>query len=185
MNGRRHYEFEISRPGESTIHNYPEPFERDDHFYRVLSAPLLDPFIERSPDHVSSPSPACASSGATSRRAGANDQLKFNGFNVINAATAPSSRRVLAVFNFDKNSDGVSDTSASLAPFSSLAFLTGVDNYMPSSPDASGTIAVREDAVHIPRPADDKRPRTGRRSLHTVGLLQGLRREGRTEVAHG
>ena len=43
---------------------------------------------------------------------GGNDELKFNGFNVINEATAPRSRRVLAVFNFDKNSDGVSDTSA-------------------------------------------------------------------------
>ena len=63
---------------------------------------------------------------------------------MINAAIAPRSRRVLAVFNFDKNSDGVTDTSASLPPFSSIGFLTGVDNYMPSSPDASGTIAVTE-----------------------------------------
>ena len=62
---------------------------------------------------------------------------------MINAAIAPRARRVLAVFNFDKNSDGVSDTSASLAPFNSIGFLTGVDNYMPASPDASGTIAVR------------------------------------------
>ena len=65
VNGKRHYEFEISQAGESTIHNYPEPFERDDHFYRVLTAPLLDPFIERSPDTSRSPSPGCASSGAT------------------------------------------------------------------------------------------------------------------------
>ena len=53
VDGRRHYEFEVTRPGDSTIHNYPEPFERDDHFYRVLTAPVLDPFIERSPNHVS------------------------------------------------------------------------------------------------------------------------------------
>jgi hypothetical protein len=63
---------------------------------------------------------------------------------VINSATAPRARRVLAVFNFDKNSDGVSDTGASLAPFNSIGFLTGVDVFIPASPDASGTIAVRE-----------------------------------------
>jgi hypothetical protein len=63
---------------------------------------------------------------------------------VINGAIAPRARRVLAVFNFDKNSDGVSDTSASLAPFNGISFLTGVDNYMPASPDASGSIEVRE-----------------------------------------
>ncbi len=73
-----------------------------------------------------------------------NDRLEFNGLNVINPAIAPRVRRVLAVFNFDKNSDGVTDTSASLSPFSSVSFLTGVDNYMPSSPDATGTIAVEE-----------------------------------------
>ena len=74
----------------------------------------------------------------------ANDKLQFNGLNVINSAIAPRARRVLAVFNFDKNSDQVTDTSASLSPFNSIGFLTGVDNYMPSSPDASGTIAVKE-----------------------------------------
>ena len=55
------------------------------------------------------------------------------------------------MFNFDKNSDGVSDTSASLAPFGAIGFLTGVDNYMPSSPDASGKIAVTE-TMRAPRP---------------------------------
>ena len=36
VDGTSHYEFEVTRPGDSTIHNYPEPFERDDYFYRVL-----------------------------------------------------------------------------------------------------------------------------------------------------
>ncbi len=150
VDGRSHYEFEVSRPGDSTIHNYPEPFERDDYFYRVLTAPALDPFIERSPNHVSV--------AVTRMRefwgdqpAPANDTLSFNGFNVLSPAVAPRSRRVLAVFNFDKNSDGASDTSAPLAPFSGIGFLTGVDNYMPSSPDASGKIAVTE-TMRAPRP---------------------------------
>ena len=144
MNGRRHYEFEVSRAGQSTIHNYPEPFERDDHFYRVLSAPLLNPFIERSPGHVSLTVTRMREFWGDQATPSANDTLSLDGFNVINSATAPRSRRVLAVFTFDAGSDGVSDTSASLSPFGSISFLTGVDHYMASSPDASGTIAVTE-----------------------------------------
>ena len=150
VDGASHYEFEVTRPGDSTIHNYPEPFERDNYLYRVLTAPALDPFIERGPNHVSL--------AVTRMRefwgdqpAPTNDTLSFNGFNVLSPEVAPRSRRVLAVFNFDKNSDGVSDTSASLAPFGSIGFLTGVDNYMPSSPDASGKIAVTEQ-MRAPRP---------------------------------
>ena len=149
VNGRRHYEFEVSG-GESVIHNYPEPFERDDHFYRVLTAPALNPFIERSPNHVSIAVTRMREFWGDQE---ANDRLQFDGLNVLNGSTAPRSRRVLAVFNFDKNSDGVSDTSASLSPFNSISFLTGVDNYMPASPDASGTIAVRESV----RPPDAHR----------------------------
>jgi len=144
VNGKAHYEFEISRAGESTIHNYPEPFERDDRFYRVLTAPLLNPFIERSPNHVAVAVTRMREFWGDQANPSANDRLEFDGFNVITPAVAPRARRVLAVFNFDKNSDGVSDTSASLAPFNQIGFLTGVDNFMPASADASGTIAVRE-----------------------------------------
>ena len=144
VNGNRHYEFEISRTGESTIHNYPEPFERDDHFYRVLTAPLLNPFIERSAGHVSIAVTRMREFWGDQATPTTNDTLSFNGFNVINAAIAPRARRVIAVFNFDKNSDGVSDLSASLFPFNSIGFLTGADNFMAASPDASGTIAITE-----------------------------------------
>ena len=75
---------------------------------------------------------------------GANDSLSFNGLNVINPAIAPRARRVLVVFSFDANSDGVTDTSQSLQPFGSISFLTGVDDYLPASPAGTGTIAVQE-----------------------------------------
>ncbi|HYH62197.1 MAG TPA: hypothetical protein VD766_10065 [Solirubrobacterales bacterium] len=147
VNGRRHYEFEVSQEGQTTIHNYPEPFERDNHFYRVLSPPVLAPFIERSPGHVSvtvtrmrefwgDQSPSTSTS--------ANDELEIGGVNVINAAISPRSRRVLAVFTFDKNSDGVTDLSEPLAPFSGISFLTAADLFTPASPDANGTVAVTE-----------------------------------------
>ena len=170
VNGRRHYEFEVSG-GASVIHNYPEPFERDDHFYRVLTAPLLNPFIERSPNHVALTVTRMREFWGDQPNPRNNDKLQFNGFNVINGQIAPRARRVLAVFNFDRNSDGVSDTSASLSPFNSIGFLTGVDNYMPASPDASGTIAVKDtmrrphaqtDTINVPNWPSDQ---------HTVSVF--------------
>lgn len=144
VDGTAHYEFAVQTTGGYTIHNYPEPFERSDYFYRVLDAPALRPFIEQNPNHSSVTVTRMREFWAGQSDPNGNDSLTFNGFEVINPATAPRSRRILAVFNFDKNSDGVSDTSASLSPFSSIGFLTGVDNYMPASADHSGKIAVTE-----------------------------------------
>jgi hypothetical protein len=144
VNGKKHYEFAVSKDGESTIHNYPEPFEHDDHFFRVLSAPGLAPFIETGPGHTALTVTRMREWWGNQAGVGSNDKLELNGLNVINPAIAPRARRVLAVFNFDKRSDGVTDTSAALFPFNVLSFLTGLDNYLPASPDASGTIAVRE-----------------------------------------
>ena len=143
VNGRKHYEFVVSKEGASTIHNYPEPFERDDHFYRVLTAPLLAPFIETGPDHTAIAVTRMREFWGDQGTA-LNDRLEFDGNNVLTPAIAPRARRVLAVFNFDAGSDGLTDTSAPLFPFSVLSFLTGVDNHLAASPDASGTIAVRE-----------------------------------------
>ena len=144
VDGRKHYELAVTTPAGYTIHNYTEPFERDDYFYRVLDAPALRPFIEQSPEHVSIAVTRMREWWGDQEDPKGNDQLAFDGLNVANAAITPRRRRVLAVFNFDKNSDKQSDTSAALSPFSSIGFLTGVDNYMPASPDASGSIEVEE-----------------------------------------
>ena len=109
--------------------------------------------------------------------AASNDKLELNGLNVINPAIAPRARRVLAVFNFDSGSDGVTDTSAALFPFSVLSFLTGVDNFLPASPDASGTIAVEGDDARLRPRRDNQRPELAVRSAHVLGVLQGLRRQ--------
>jgi hypothetical protein len=144
LNGRKHYEFAVSKDGQSTIHNYPEPFERDDHFFRVLSAPGLAPFITTGPDHTVLTVTRMREWWGNQADAASNDKLELNGLNVINPAIAPRARRVLAVFNFDSGADGMTNTGAALFPFSVLSFLTGVDNYLPASPDASGTITVKE-----------------------------------------
>jgi len=144
LNGKKHYEFAVSKDGELTLHNYPEPFERDDHFFRVLNAPGLAPFITKGPNHSVVTVTRMREWWGNQAGAASNDKLELNGLNVVNPAIAPRARRVLAVFNFDSGSDGVTDTSAALFPFSVLSFLTGVDNFLPASPDASGTVAVKE-----------------------------------------
>ena len=183
VNGKRHYEFEVSQPGAVHDPQLPRAIRAADHFYRVLwrrSSPLHR--AERGSRLIAVTHKR--ESGATRiHTPDANDKLKFNGFNVINEATAPRVRRVLAVFNFDNNSDGVSDTSVSQPPFGSIAFLTGIDNYMPASADASGTIAVKSEDARSPSPgANDERPGLALRPSHRLGVLQGLRREGLQEV---
>lgn len=144
VNGKKHYEFEVVRPGETTIHYYPEPFEHSDHFYRVLSAPGLVQYLDASPDHTNVTVTRMREWRGDQTGPGANDLLELNGVNVINPVIAPRIARILAVFNIDRNSDGVTNLGAVLFPFNFLAFLTGVDNYLPASPDAGGKIEVRE-----------------------------------------
>ena len=162
VNGKAHYEIAITEPGNRTLHNYYEPFEHDDYFVRAFNSPLIEPFIESGPNH----------SAITVRRMlewrgdqdpAGNDSLSFNGTNVINAATAPRARRVLAVFNFDLHSDGVTDLSASVPPFSSITFLTGVDIFMPATATGTDTISIQErmratgheETINVPNFASD------------------------------
>ncbi len=142
VDGRKRYEFAVTTLAGYTIHNYPEPFERSDYFYRVLDAPALRPFIDRSDDHTTLTVTRMREFWGDQTDPVGNDSLKLNGLEVINPRS--QARRVLAVFSFDKNSDHVTDTSAALSPFNAVSFLTGVDDYMPASADHSGKITVRE-----------------------------------------
>jgi hypothetical protein len=140
---RRRYEFAVVG-GEITIHNYPESFERDDLLYRVNDASVLRPFIDNGPNSAVVVVLRMREWWGDQPNAQDNDSLSVGGVEVINPAIAPRIRRVLAVFNFDDNLDGLTNTSASLAPFSSIAFLTAVDNFMAASLGGAGTIPVRE-----------------------------------------
>ena len=162
---KNRYEFAVVKPGERTSHYYPEPFEHSDHFVRLLTAPGLAPFIDSGPNHTVVTVSRMREWWADQASPGDNDRLELDGLNVLNAATAPRARRVIAVFTFDNNSDGVTDTSTSLFPFSVLAFLTGVDVFMPASSDASGTISVTEtvrasgghtETINVPNWASDQ-----------------------------
>jgi hypothetical protein len=143
VNGKKHYEFAVSTE-EGTIHYYYEPFTRDDRFVRLLTAPGLAPFLDSGPNHTNVSVSRMREWWGDQASPDDNDRLELDGLNVINPATAPRARRVIAVFALDRNSDGVTNTGASLFPFNQLSFLTGVDVFMPASSDASGTISVTE-----------------------------------------
>lgn len=144
VNGRKRYEFEVTQEGLRTLHNYPEPFERDDYFYRVLNAPILTPFIDGGPGQSVVAVTRMREWWGDQPGVASTDRLEVDGRNVITPGVAPRIRRVLAVFVFDRGLDGVSDTSASLPPFSGLPFLTGVDLFMPAGTDHGGTISVEQ-----------------------------------------
>lgn len=148
VNGLKHYELALVRPGEPTGHFYFEPFERSDRFLRLQISPPggIGSFVTTGPNHTAITTVRNREWWADQADPADNDSLEFNGINVLNAATAPRVRNVIAAFVFDKNADQVSNLAAPLFPFSVLAFLTGVDLYLPASVDASGTIAVRETA---------------------------------------
>ncbi len=144
VNGFARYEFEVAREGFVTVTNYPEAFERDDHFFRILSAPALAPFLDPGPNHSNVAVTRMREWRSDQTGPGANDQLLLNGTNVLTPPIAPRERRTLAVFNLDRNADGVTDLSKAISPFNLVPFLTGTDIFLPASADGKGTIKVVE-----------------------------------------
>lgn len=144
VNGFARYEFVVTREGFPTIHNYPEAFERDNHFFRVLSAPALAPFLDPGPNHSNVAVTRMREWRSDQSGSNANDQLLLNGTNVLTTPIAPRTRRILAVFNLDRNADGVTDLSDSLSPFKFVSFLTGADIFLPGSAKGTGTTRVVE-----------------------------------------
>jgi pimeloyl-ACP methyl ester carboxylesterase len=144
----RHYEFALLRPGGATHHFYYEPFPRSDRFVRLLtSVPNqgLEALVDRSPNHssliVTRNKELWGDQGAE------NDVVEINGTNVINAATAPISHRVIGMFAFDAGSDGVSNVAAPLAPFFAQPFLSGVDLFIPTAPPGSVSVELTSRGV--------------------------------------
>jgi pimeloyl-ACP methyl ester carboxylesterase len=137
------YEFAISR-STGTHHLYYEPFRRDDRLVRLLTAEPntgLDALTEKGDRHavviVTRNKELWGDQGSQ------NDVLTINGNNIINAATAPQSKRAIGLFAFDAGSDGQSNLSAPLPAFFALPFISGVDLAIPAASPPTGTISVR------------------------------------------
>jgi pimeloyl-ACP methyl ester carboxylesterase len=139
-----HYEFAISRPESGVHHLYYEPFRRDDHLVRLLTAEPdtgLDALTTKGDGHsvviVTRNKELWGDQGTQ------NDIVSINGTNVINAATSPQSKRTIGLFAFDSGADGQSNLSGPLPAFYSLPFISGVDLAVPAGRPPTGRISVR------------------------------------------
>lgn len=144
-----YYEFNIARDT-GNHHFYFEPRIRSDYFIRLntsLPGQGLGDLMTRNPDQTNLI--------VTRNREflgdqsdGFNDTLAINGINIVNAASSPRGRAVVAYFVCDWNSDHITDLFTPLpAPLTSSAFLTGVDLYLRGATPPDATISI----VDIPR----------------------------------
>ena len=152
LNGRKHYEFALTRPAttlvpfETVHHFYPEPFSRSDHFLRLQSSrpgESLEAFIPGSPTTtnlvISRQREFWGDQGDDS------DRLLVDGLDIAIPTTSPRVGVNLAVFAYDDGLDGITDLGkGELFPFNFLTFLTAVDVATPASPDASGSVSVTD-----------------------------------------
>ena len=145
VHGRHHHELALVRVGRPTHHFYVEPFEHDDHFVRLNTTEPdagLSPYVETGPSHTALVVVRNREWWGDQSSAAANDRLFLNGRDVVNAAIAPRGRRVIAPYVFDRGSDGVTDLSAALPPFSAVPFLTAADVFLPADAGGAGTHAI-------------------------------------------
>ena len=165
-----HYEFELTRDDSDIVHHfYPQPFERTNHFVRLQTsnpgegAALL---IEDGPDHTALV--ITRNREWWGDQGEGSDALEVDGVDIVNEGTSPRSDRNIAVFAFDAESDGESNPTTKLFPFTlpQTTFLTGTDLYIPADEDASGTVEVansprgsdRTEVLNVPNwPSDEHR----------------------------
>ena len=148
LNGRQRYEFAVTRPDGIVQHFYFLPFERSDHFVRLQTSPAggIGELLERSAKHVAFVVLRMREWRSDQSPQAANDELTIGGTNVLAPAIAPRARRLIAVFVFDRNSDGVTDLSAPVPPFGGTPFLTATDLFVKADPYGRGTVKLTERA---------------------------------------
>lgn len=147
------YEFAVLQP-EGVHHHYLEPFERSNHFVRLLvSEPgsLVELVLPSDPE-------AAALTIQRNREwwgdqpLADNDSLTVAGTELISPALFPRADWLIGTFVYDDGADATSNLDEPIGLFSLFPFITGIDLYLPASEDGSGTIEVRA----IPRQADGR-----------------------------
>jgi hypothetical protein len=147
VNGQKHYEFALTRTDGSVHHFYYEPFHRSNHFLRLqTSVPNtgLELFTDRSPAHSSLV--LLRNREWWGDQPGHTDVMTVNGLNILTPLISPRGGvpaprgTNLAVFVFDRGSDGANLAAGELFPFNTLTFLTAADVFVPTSP--AGSIAI-------------------------------------------
>jgi pimeloyl-ACP methyl ester carboxylesterase len=156
VNGQQHYEFEVQRLDTPiTGHLYYQPFMRDDHWVRLLSSPPGAPTAVNTvagPNHAAvvvlryrewwttHPSGRQDVLQISTTSPGAGDEPPVNALqNVISSGVGVASSAI-GIHVHDNPADQL--TSLNLIPFfTTLAFQTGVDVFMPATNPPDGTIS--------------------------------------------
>jgi len=159
-NGNRRYELALSNPTGTTHHFYFQRFLRSDHLVRLLTSEPgtgIDLLREKSDRHESLT--IVRYKEWWGDQAALNDTLKIDGLSLLNAANAPRTKRVNAVFAFDAGSDGVTNLAAPLPALFALPFITGMDVYIPATTPPRDVVTVamtaragdgRSEVVNVP-----------------------------------
>ena len=135
------YEFAILRSGLPTIHVYYEPFVRSDYTLRLLESDAIQTYAGFRPGSLSAVNirykELWGDQGSES------DQLLVNGLNVCTSTLCPISKRVNAMFTFDRNRDGQTDLSQPDPVLGGLPFIQGADVFIPGSTPPNGTASFQ------------------------------------------
>ena len=137
-----YYEFVIVREGQDH-HIYRQPFLRDDHFVRLLTSAIgsgVGANVDTAPEQTNLI--INRDKEIWGERPLGNDIIAINGISVVNAANSPFSNRTNVMYFFDQGSDGESDLTQPIPYFHGLPFITGNDLFIPSSPNAEGSVRV-------------------------------------------
>ena len=140
--GKR-YEFALTRTDGSVHHLYFQPFLRSDHLVRLLTTrPGEGLDILREPSDTTAAFGVIRYKEMWGDQGANNDTLEINGVNILNAATAPRTKRVNAMFVGDDDLDGVTDLSAPVQPWFSLPFISAVDLVVPATTPPDDTVRI-------------------------------------------
>jgi len=139
------YEFALLRAGASTHHFYYQPFRRSDRLIRLLTSTPGGGLGSRT--EVSEATTNLVISRNKEwwgDQGGGSDSLWVNGTNILNAANAPRTKRVIAMFAYDAKLDGLTDLTAPIPFFFSQPFITGMDVHIPATANGTAWVLARQ-----------------------------------------
>ena len=176
------YEFHLTSPTDTTVsgHYYYEPFIRSDYLIRLkyIAPNLLGFIIDQSASHsdvivirnkeflgINSMSPN-------------EDSLKLNGTELCAGVLTATGvlGTPIALFIFDKGSDGVSDLSGPINSgiVSTLPFVAGLDFYMPAANPPDSPIPIVLNGRKFSNNTNGQRPQLAINGRYYHGSVDGL-----------
>lgn len=144
VDGSAYHEYELSLSGSDQVHHhYRQPEIRSNGFVRLLTSEPgtgIDRLIEKSEDHTAIIT--LRDKEWWGDQGPNNDELAFDGTNVINEQTAPQGDRIIAPFVFDNRSDGETNLDGQAGIYGLVPFLSGIDKHVPATSPPEDTVAV-------------------------------------------